>query len=196
LNPLNATAKVRLPAQPKVPQAAPIHVGRLPKKFAWIRIGGKGNLHNSPRMLSFAECMIKKGEKRLIVDLEDCPVMDSTFMGTLTGISRRLKQITGELEVINANDRNQELIESLGLDFVLTLDTEGTAWQEERYAISRQFADEAVELEPKEMTKCEKTDFILKAHENLTEANPDNIPRFEDVITYLRQEAEDCDGES
>ena len=141
-------------------------------------------------MLSFAECMIEKGEKRIVVDLEDCPVMDSTFMGTLTGISRRLRDIDGgELEVINANERNRDLIESLGLDFVLTLDTDGSAWQAERAAISRQFREEEVELEPEELTKAQKTEFILEAHENLTEANPANIPRFEDVISYLRQEA-------
>ena len=174
-----------------MPQAAPIFVSHFPNKVAWIRVGGKGNLHNSPRLLSFAKCMIEKGETRLVVDLEDCPVMDSTFMGTLTGISRRLRAIEGgELEVINANERNRDLIESLGLDFILTLDTEGTAWQPERAAISRQFRESAVELEPEDLTKEERTEFILEAHENLTEANPDNIPRFEDVIHYLRQEAE------
>ena len=157
----------------------------------WIRVSGKGNLHNSPRMLRFAKCMIAKGEKRVVVDLEDCPVMDSTFMGTLTGISRRLRAVDGELEVINANERNQDLIESLGLDYILTLDTDGTAWQEERLAISRQFQAAAAdaELEPEELTKEQKTEFILQAHESLTEANPENIPRFEDVINYLRQEA-------
>ena len=134
--------------------------------------------------------MIEKGEKRLVVDLEDCPVMDSTFMGTLTGISRRLGKIDGELEVINANERNRDLIESLGLDFILTLDTDGSAWKGERAAISQHFREAAVELEPEELSKEEKTEFILEAHENLTEANPDNIPRFEDVICYLRQEAE------
>ena len=173
-----------------MPQAAPIFVSHFPNKVAWVRVAGKGNLHNSPRLLSFAKLMIAKGEKKLVVDLEDCPVMDSTFMGTLTGISRRLREIEGgELEVINANERNRELIESLGLDFILTLDTDGTSWQAERLAISRQFHDAAIELEPEPLTKEEKTEFILEAHENLTEANPENIPRFEDVINYLRQEA-------
>ena len=175
-----------------MPQAAPIFVSHIPNKVAWIRVAGKGNLHNSPRLLSFAKLMIERGERRLVVDLEDCPVMDSTFMGTLTGISRRLRQVEGgQLEVINANERNRDLIESLGLDLILTLDTEGTAWTNERKAISRQFRDSEIEmeLEPEDLTKEEKTEFILEAHENLTSANPENIPRFEDVISYLRQEA-------
>lgn len=173
-----------------VPQAAPIFVSHFPDKVAWVRVGGKGNLHNSPRLLSFAKLMIAKGEKRIVIDLEDCPVMDSTFMGTLTGISRRLRKVEGgELEVINANERNQDLIESLGLDFILTLDTEGKTWGAEREAISKQFREAAVELEPEDLSKEERTEFILEAHENLTEANPENIPMFEDVIQYLRQEA-------
>lgn len=173
-----------------MPQAAPIFVSHFPDKVAWVRVGGKGNLHNSPRLLSFAKLMIAKGERRIVVDLEDCPVMDSTFMGTLTGISRRLRKVEGgELEVINANERNQDLIESLGLDFILTLETEGKTWEAERQAISKQFREAAVELEPEDLSKEERTEFILEAHENLTEANPDNIPMFEDVIHYLRQEA-------
>jgi anti-anti-sigma factor len=188
---LNASSTERRPKPISVPQAAPIFVSHFPNRVAWIRVGGKGNLHNSPRLLSFAKCMIDKGEARLVVDLEDCPVMDSTFMGTLTGISRRLRSVDGgELEVINANERNRDLIESLGLDFILTLDTEGTSWQEERRSISKHFRELAIELEPEELTKEERTEFILEAHENLTEANPENVPRFEDVICYLRQEAE------
>ena len=173
-----------------VPNAAPILVACLPNKVVWIRVSGKGSLHNSPRIRRFVECMIDKGESRVVVDLEDCPVMDSTFMGTLTGIARSLRAVAGgELEVINANGRNRELIESLGLDFIFTLDTDGSAWRAERCAISKQFRDNAIELEPEVLTKLEKTEFILEAHENLTEANPENFPRFEDVITYLRQEA-------
>jgi anti-anti-sigma factor len=190
---LNISPTERRPTPIAVPQAASIFVSHFANKVAWIRVAGKGNLHNSPRLLSFAKCMISKGEARLVVDLEDCPVMDSTFMGTLTGISRRLKKLDGGmLEVINANERNVELIESLGLDFILTLDTDGSCWKSERQAISKQFRDAAIEheLEPEELSKEEKTEFILEAHENLTEANPENIPRFEDVICYLKQEAE------
>ena len=188
---LNAPTTEPLPTPIAVPQSAPILVGCIPKKVVWIRVTGRGNLHNSPRMLTYAERMIAKGENRIVVDLEDCTVMDSTFMGTLTGISRRLRKVEGgELEVINANERNRDLIEGLGLDFVLTLDTDGSAWQAERQAISRNFREEAVALEPEELTKEQKTEFILEAHENLTEANPENIPRFEDVISYLRAEAE------
>jgi len=188
---LDAFTIERLPTPIAVPPSAPIFVGHLPNKVAWIRVSGKGNLHNSPRMLTFAECMIAKGEKHIVVDLEDCTVMDSTFMGTLVGISRRLRAVAdGELEVINANDRNRDLIEGLGLDLVLTLDTDGSAWQAERQAISRRFRAAEVELEAEELTREQTTEFILEAHENLTEANPENIPRFEDVINYLRQEAE------
>ena len=173
-----------------MPQEASIFVCHIPDKLGWIRVVGKGNLNNSPRMLSFAKCMIAKGETRIVVDLEDCTVMDSTFMGTLTGISRRLRVLEGgELEVINANERNRDLIEGLGLDFILTLDTEGSSWADERRAISEHFSEVAsVELAPEDLSLKEKTEFILEAHENLTEANSENIPRFEDVIHYLRQE--------
>jgi len=51
------------------------------------------------------------------VDLCNCPVMDSTFMGTLAGISLWLGEL-GEscLSVVNLNERNAESLCSLGLD--------------------------------------------------------------------------------
>ena len=127
-----------------VPQPSAILVSHIPGKVAWIRVSGKGDLSNSPRVSSFAKHMIAKGEKRIVVDLEDCTVMDSTFMGTLTGISRKLQAAGGpKLEVINANERNQDLIEGLGLDFIFTLDTDGEVWGEEREAISKHFKEAA-----------------------------------------------------
>ncbi|MEM0897630.1 MAG: STAS domain-containing protein [Verrucomicrobiota bacterium] len=156
----------------------------------WLRVNGKGSFQNSPQLRDFALQMLEKGEKHFVIDLESCPVMDSTFMGTLTGIARRLFAVeNGKLEVINANTRNTQLIQSLGLDQIFDLDTEGTHWTDEREAVSRQLGEK---LEPKDLSKRERTELVLEAHQELSDADASNVPRFNDVIEYLHKELEEA----
>lgn len=170
---------------------APILVGHWPNKVVWIRVQGKGSFQNSPQLRECVDRMLVEGERRFVVDLADCPVMDSTFMGTLTGIARALRAYEGgKLEVLNANTRNVQLIRSLGLDHVFDLDADGGTWTEERRAVAARFK-QAETLVPVQLNKREQTEFILRAHEELTEADTANAPRFEDVIKYLKKELDE-----
>ena len=160
--------------------------------LVWLRINGKGSFQNSPELRDFVVQMLEEGEAHFVIDLEECPVMDSTFMGTLTGIARRLFRIEGgRLEVVNANPRNKNLMQSLGLDQIFDLDTDGKSWSSEREAISRQLQEQVA---PVELSKKEQTEFVLKAHEQLAEADDSNVPRFKDVIDYLRKELREAEA--
>ena len=93
------------------------------QKVVCIRVQGKGSFQNSTGIKQFATAMIHRGHRNFVVDLADCPVMDSTFMGTLTGVALRLREIgQGEVHVINSNARNTDLLAGLGLDQILSLD--------------------------------------------------------------------------
>lgn len=182
------TLESEIPAPLNVNSPASILVGRWPDKVAWIRVQGKGSFLNSPQVRDYADRMIAIGERRFVVDLAECPVMDSTFMGMLTGVARALRAFAGgRLEVLNANSRNAQLIRSLGLDHVFDLDTTGAAWQEERLAVGTRFPN-AQTLGPLQLSKREHSEFVLDAHEELSDADASNVPRFEDVITYLKKE--------
>ena len=66
---------------------------------------------------------MEAGTRHIVVDLETCPTMDSTFMGTLTGIAIRLMDHPGgRLQVVNVNDRNRQLLGNLGLDLIFEVD--------------------------------------------------------------------------
>ena len=92
-------------------------------KVVCIRVQGKGSFQNSAGVKRFAKAMVNRGFRDFVVDLAACPVMDSTFMGTLTGIAFRLRELGhGGLHVINSNERNTNLLEGLGLDQILSLE--------------------------------------------------------------------------
>jgi len=172
----------------QVNPVAPIYVGQLQNGVVWVRVEGKGSFQNSHGMKKFAALMITKGANQFVIDLENCPVMDSTFMGTLVGIKKSLgTDNQGNLEIINANSRNTQLLVSLGIDLLLKLDTEGSAWAEIRNQISNDIQNEQ-HLDMTEMSKEENIQQSLEAHQNLSNANKNNVPRFRDVIHFLEQE--------
>jgi len=110
--------------------------------------------------------------------------MDSTFIGTLTGIVIQLDSEDDKLVgLANTNSRILQLICSLGLDAIFEIDESGHRWEEERKLVAQGLS------ENKDLsTKDEKAKVSLAAHEALGDANPDNVPRFEDVVEFLRKD--------
>ena len=129
--------------------------------------------------------MLEQGRAEFVIDLEGCPMMDSTFMGTLTGIALRLKtSLSGKLEIINANPRNQQLLQSLGLDQIFTVDVEGKSWAKERALVRDNLAQPGP---APVLDQRDHAEFVLEAHEALCRANEENVRRFKDVIEFLKQ---------
>jgi anti-anti-sigma factor len=167
---------------------ARILAGNL-RNLLWLRVSGKGSHEISPQLKSFAAARIDGGARHLVVDLEACPTMDSTFMGTLTGIALRLmSHPEGRLQVVNVNDRNRSLLQNLGLDHVFEVDQDGSAWKEEREMVKATLTEEVGDQAAED--KEDRRDCIIEAHENLCDANESNRPKFRDVLECLKNERE------
>lgn len=165
---------------------APILVGQVGNLF-WMRVEGKGSFQNSVQVKRCFQTMIEDGRRHFVVDLERCPIMDSTFLGTLTGAALNLRELgAGEVCVVNANTRNQQLLASLGLDHILDVDKDGSRHCAER----KQVCDELGTChEPATgNTKAEQAEHVLECHEALAKANAENATRFKDVIEFLEKE--------
>lgn len=168
-----------------VPLQSTILVGRVGSVF-WMRVDGKGTFQNSMEVKRCFQSVIAAGTRDFVVDLERCPMMDSTFLGTLTGAALNLRESGGGLSVLNANDKNVQLLTSLGLDHILDLDVDGTAWAAERRQVCKDLAQCDGQTAP--VCKEEQARQVLQAHQALTAANPDNECRFRDVIQFLEDE--------
>jgi len=115
--------------------------------------------------------------------------MDSTFMGTLTGIALLLKdRPTSTFQVINADDKNLESLRTLGLDRVFDVDVEGLSWRHERALVDENVSHA---LEQPELGPEERRRFIAEAHQALCEANKENVSQFQDVLDFLDQRGQD-----
>ena len=149
----------------------------------WVKVEGKGSFLNSGNLKEFAREMLDRGYREFVVDLADCAMMDSTFMGTLASVALRLRELGhGHLHIVHCGNRSQELLSGLGLDQIFDIHANGASPPEcgalERTPAVRSSADR----------KKEQTETMLEAHEALCEAAAENILRFKDVLDFLRQD--------
>jgi len=149
----------------------------------WVKVEGKGNFLNSGNLKEFARAMLDRGYREFVIDLADCAMMDSTFMGTMASVALRLKELgRGHLHVVHCGNRSRELLSGLGLDQIFSIHVDGAA-PPECEAFQRRPSAEVPKGE-----KQEQMQTMLEAHEALCEAAPQNLPRFKDVLDYLKQD--------
>ena len=150
-------------------------------RTVWVRVEGKGSFLNSTGLKEFTKEMTNRGYREFVVDLNSCPVMDSTFMGTLAFVALRLRDLgQGELRVINLNERNHDLLCNLGLDQLFTICAAGEmsgAIPPQPQALPADVADKRTQKET-----------MLAAHEAVVAANPANAAKFKDVLEFLKQD--------
>jgi len=149
----------------------------------WVKVEGKGSFLNSGNLREFTREMVNRGYREFVVDLENCVMMDSTFMGTMAGVALRLKELGhGHLHVVHCGERSRELLSGLGLDQIFSIHSNGDLGPQCE-VIERQAKAESADKAKKESARQ-----MLDAHQALCEAAPQNLARFKDVIDYLKQD--------
>ncbi|HMF45367.1 MAG TPA: STAS domain-containing protein [Candidatus Udaeobacter sp.] len=149
----------------------------------WVKVEGKGSFLNSGNLKEFAREMLDRGYREFVVDLADCTMMDSTFMGTIATVALRLRELgQGHLQVVHCSNRCQELLSGVRLDQIFDVRASGASPPE----------CGALERPPRIQSpgdqKREQIETMLEAHEALSEVAPENILRFKDVLDFLRQD--------
>ena len=136
--------------------------------------------------------MMLKGYEKFVIDLGECDVMDSTFMGTLAGLALHLREGgMGGLEVIGANKRNSSLLKNLGLDQVFTVKEQGDPTAPPPPGETQ--LDSPTDSRP---SQSEVKSDVLAAHQALVQADSRNAAKFQDVLEYLSKEAGGSDSSS
>jgi anti-anti-sigma factor len=148
-----------------------------------VRVEGRACFQNSSCLRDFISEMLARGKTRFVLDFKGCASMDSTFLGVLAGAAIELRKCTpaGSLVVARAGARNLELMRNLGLHRLLTIDDGDTV-------VSFQQCDTV--LHCKRLSEAENARLVLEAHENLVSADETNRTRFQDVLAFLRNRAD------
>ncbi|HEX3889989.1 MAG TPA: STAS domain-containing protein [Verrucomicrobiae bacterium] len=161
------------------------------KDFACVKIAGRANFTSSPDFKTLLAELAQKGYTRFIIDLSNCVLMDSTFLGVLSGFGLKLNPSGAPgksgVELLNANDRVAELLENLGAIHLFKV-TSGVL----------ELPDDVKTSTPESVnpTREEITRTSLEAHQTLMEVNPDNFARFKDVAQFLAEDLKNLEKSS
>lgn len=163
------------------------------KQTALIRVEGRGSFKVSTALKEFGLSALDAGGTQIVLDMSHCVGMDSTFMGVLAGLASRLRERTGGgMVLLNLTPRTRSLVATLGLDQIVQAYEPGhtpdalkslAALSEGLSALAAAGADRAA------ITKT-----MIEAHEDLVKLTPENMPRFKDVLTYLREDLQRNSG--
>lgn len=156
------------------------------KENVWIRISGRGNFQCSGGLKELVLGLIQKGHRNYVIDLASCEQMDSTFMGTITGIAQRLRQNRqGTMRVVNVNQTNQDLMENLGLDQLFSI--QSFSLKNELPSSSEEicFCEPSLLIDREEEKKKTQA-VVLAAHQALVEVDQKNAEKFKDLFELMR----------
>ena len=153
------------------------------KDFACVKIAGRANFMSSPDFKTLLTELNQKGYQRFIIDLAECVLMDSTFLGVLAGFALELRKCTpkGSLVLTRMGQRNLELIRNLGLHKLLTVDMSDAGANADACRTA---------LETGVHGELENARLVLEAHENLVSADEANRGKFQDVLVFMKNRVE------
>lgn len=161
------------------------------KNFACIKIAGRANFASSPDFKALLDGLSQKQFRHFIIDLTECLLMDSTFLGVLAGFGMKLnpKGATAErgIELNNASERVADLLENLGTVHLFRL-TQGNL----------KLPDDVKTCTPETINPSHEqiARTSLEAHETLMAMNPENVARFKDVTQFLSEDLRNIEKSS
>ena len=145
------------------------------EETVYVRVVGLGTMNNATTFQGFSDAMDRKGYRHLIVDLEDCPGVDSTFMGMLLGLSGR----DGQLVIVNTSKHCRNQMASVGLDHVLT-------FSDEPHELPR--GVRMAEWPPGAQHSGDRVKLIMRAHKELIRIDRRNEAKFGAFLRAMTQQ--------
>lgn len=154
------------------------------KRFACIKITGRANFNSSLDFGTLVTELQAKGFCCFVIDLSQCVLMDSTFLGVLAGFGLKTRgdgddADSANVTLLNPNARVNELLENLGVLELFRI-TQGELAPPEDV--------EACLHQPGNASREALTRACLEAHETLMAINPENVARFKDVAKFLAED--------
>src|SRR6478736_4162074 len=134
----------------------------------WVKVEGKGSFLNSGNLKEFSREMLDRGYREFVVDLADCAMMDSTFMGTMASVALRLKELgRGHLHIVHCGNRSPQLLSGLGLDQIFDIHRYGGG------APECEALEQASRVPPLVSRKKDQAETMSPANEAIGEAAPE-----------------------
>jgi anti-sigma B factor antagonist len=153
------------------------------EQFACVKIDGRANFASSIDFRTVLNELRQKGYNYFVLDLSGCALMDSTFLGVMAGFGLKMSAAQPDrsdsaIDLLNANPRIVELLESLGVLHLFKLTNGPLPMPQNAQPHAHT---------PGNPTKGEVTRACLEAHQTLMEITPENASKFKEVAAFLAE---------
>lgn len=153
---------------------------------ACVRISGRANFTSSVDFKRLIQQLQDDGCHEIILDLRDCRLMDSTFLGVLAGIGARCDESRAQgkacvVELFQPSEKVSELLDNLGVLPLFKIVDQAPAFES---------------FEPVKEGQTSKRELnrtCYEAHERLMKTNPENERRFRDATDFFRKNLGESD---
>jgi anti-sigma B factor antagonist len=154
------------------------------EKCACVKIAGRANFTSSIDFKTLVNELMQKGYTYFVLDLNECTLMDSTFLGVLAGFGLKVNapqpdNVARTIELYNPNARIADLLENLGVLHLFKVGQGDISLPEETTPQDHT---------PANPSREEVTRNCLEAHRTLMDIHPDNAARFKDVAAFLAED--------
>jgi len=154
------------------------------RNFACVKICGRANFSCSPDFKTLLNELTQKGYGHFIIDLAECVLMDSTFLGVLSGFGMKLNPngapVERGIELHNPSTRVSELLDNLGAAHLFKMTSGALQFPSE---VQNSCVPTSINPSHEEITRTS-----LEAHQTLMSMNPENVARFKDVAQFLAED--------
>lgn len=163
---------------------------------AVVKIKGRANFTVSVSFKTLMQELSRRNCKRFVLDLTDCVIMDSTFLGVMARLSMDLEASRSNgnpkaITLLNPNAKVSELLDNLGVLTLFCVECGGAPCRDGQS--SEMQVPVSVDATP---TKEELSRNCLEAHKTLMAVNPANIPKFKEVTKFLEEDIKRTSKES
>jgi anti-anti-sigma factor len=154
---------------------------------ACVRVTGQAKFTAATDFKNLLLQLQQDGCTEVILDLTSCSLMDSTFLGVMTGAARRCEAArqAGKactLALFHPTERVLEALENLDVLRMFTVLTDPPQFN----AFKR--------VGDSNTTRVEMTRTCFEAHETLMNTGPENERRFRDATEFFRKNMQEDEG--
>jgi anti-sigma B factor antagonist len=146
----------------------------------FIKISGRANFALSVDFKTLMQGLSTRGYRQFTLDLTECLIMDSTFLGLLAGFSLKLRggaDPKPAIRLLNPNERVADGLETMGIVPLFEMLSGATPLAP---------YTEAAPGPP--ASRVELTRTSLEAHRTLMAISSANVPKFKDVARFLAED--------
>ena len=86
-----------------------------------VRVDGQLIVGNRHQLKELIQAALDQGARRILVDFSETGYIDSSGLGALVSISKRVREVGGELRLSGLNDDLRSLFELTKLDTLFTI---------------------------------------------------------------------------